>query len=87
MAKLKLKQKEWFTISGAANYLTDATEGRSVTETDVIQFLSDGDLEASIYFSERKYIDRDKFELASDNRRISFTEMSKGLEFDRDLND
>ncbi|MGB1477964.1 MAG: hypothetical protein ACPG9R_09260, partial [Marinobacter salsuginis] len=37
----KLKPKKWMTISEAAGYLTDMSDGAPVTEADVIQFAVD----------------------------------------------
>ncbi|WP_396623202.1 hypothetical protein [Marinobacter sp. W-8] len=48
MAKLRLKQKEWFTLADAAKYLTDVTEGAEITEADVIQYALDAELTISV---------------------------------------
>ena len=48
MAKLKLKQKEWFTLADAAKYLTDLTEGVEITEADIIQYALDAELTISV---------------------------------------
>lgn len=83
MAKLKLKQKEWFTLADAAKYLTDTVQGQTITEADVIQFISTGHLAAAVHFSERKHVAREKMEFVTDHRRLSCEEMPK-LSFYRD---
>jgi hypothetical protein len=83
MAKLILKQKEWFTLADAAKYLTDAAQGQTITEADIIQFISTGDLAPSIHFSARKSVAKDKLEYVTDHRRISSEEMRE-LSFNSD---
>ncbi|MEC9388072.1 hypothetical protein [Marinobacter sp. bablab_jr008] len=75
MAKLKLKQKEWFTLADAAKYLTDTVQDQTITEADIIQFISTGHLAAAIHFSEKKLVTRDTMEFATDHRRLSCEEM------------
>lgn len=84
MKKLKLKQKEWFTLADAAKYLTDSIQGQTITESDVIHFIAIGELVPSIYFSEIQKVAPDKLEYVNDHGRVSIEEMPS-LQLDREF--
>lgn len=50
MAKLKLKQKEWFTLKEAAQYLNRLSQDdcQTISEIDIIQYALSGDLTLSL---------------------------------------